>query len=163
MMNVVVLILCIIIMLVGLAGTIVPVLPGIPIIWAAMLGYGWFTGWAAYGAAAMIVTGLLVALSVAVDQLASVMGAKKFGATRAGMIGSFVGAIVGLILLNIIGLILGTFLGAVAFEMAFSKRDFRQSMASGTGALVGFLAGSLFKFMLGMGLITYFLFEIIFS
>lgn len=162
-MDIVVSILCVIIMLVGLAGTIVPVLPGIPIIWAAMLFYGWFTGWHDYGLAAMVVTGLLVGLSVAVDQLASVMGAKKFGATRAGMIGSFVGAIVGLIVLNVIGLILGTFLGAVAFEMAFSKRDFRQSMASGTGALVGFLAGSLFKFMLGASLIVYFLFEIIFS
>lgn len=161
-MNIVMLILCILIMLAGLAGTIVPVLPGIPIIWAAMLGYGWYSGWLHYGLTAMLATGFLVALSVAVDQLASVMGAKKFGATRAGMIGSVAGAILGMIFFNIIGLILGTFLGAMACEMLFSRRNFSQSMASGAGALVGFLAGSLFKFMLGLGLIVYFLFAIIF-
>jgi len=162
-MNIVVLILCIILMLVGLAGTVVPVLPGIPIIWIGMLIYGWFSGWVAYGWVAMVVVGLLVILSVAVDQLASVVGAKKFGASRAGMIGSFIGAIFGLIVLSLPGLILGTFMGAMLFEMAFSKRNFRESMASGTGALVGFLAGSLFKFMLGAGFIIYFLAAIIFS
>ncbi len=160
-MNIVVLILCFLIMLAGLAGTILPVLPGIPIIWAAFLGYGWYDGWAHYGLVTMVVTGLVVALSVAVDQLASVMGAKKFGATRAGMIGSVVGAILGLIIFNVIGLILGTFLGALGAEMAFSGRNFKQSMASGAGALVGFLAGSLFKFMVGMALIAYFVFALI--
>ncbi|UQZ89891.1 DUF456 domain-containing protein [Deltaproteobacteria bacterium Smac51] len=162
-MDIVVLILAFIVMLIGLGGTILPVLPGIPIIWISMLGYGWYSGWDKYGLTAMIVSGLLVALSVAVDQLASVMGAKKFGASRAGMIGSFVGAIAGAIFFNIIGLILGTFLGAMAFEMIFSGRNIRASLASGTGALLGFLAGSMFKFMLGMGLIAYFIFALIFG
>lgn len=149
-------------MLTGLAGAILPVLPGLPIIWAALLGYGFYDGWVDYGWKTMLITGLLVALSLAVDQLASVLGAKKFGAGRAGMIGSVVGAIAGVIFFSIPGLILGTFFGAMLCEMAFSRRDFRQSMASGTGALVGFLAGSLFKFMMGAGLIAYFLYAVIF-
>jgi len=162
MLDVIIIILAVLIMLVGLAGTVVPVLPGIPIIWVAMLGYGFYSGWADYGLTGMLITGFLVVVSVVVDQLASVLGAKKFGATKAGMIGSFVGAIVGLLILNIIGLILGTFLGAMIAELCISKHDFKRSMASGTGALVGFLAGSLFKFMLGMGLIGYFLYAVIF-
>lgn len=162
-MNIAVLVLSIIVMLVGLAGTIVPVLPGIPIIWAAILGYGFFSGWSQYGLTAMIVTGFLAALSIIVDQLASVMGAKKFGASRAGMIGAVVGAIIGIILLTpIIGLIVGTFLGAMMCELVFSRQDLKKAMASGTGALLGFLAGSLFKFMLGMGLIAFFLSAVIF-
>ena len=149
-------------MLAGLAGTIVPVLPGLPIIWAALLGYGLYDGWVDYGWKTMLVTGLVVALSVAVDQLASVVGAKKFGASRAGMIGSFVGAIAGAIFFSIPGLILGTFFGAMACEMAFSKRNVKESLASGTGALLGFLAGSLCKFMMGAAIIAYFLYAVIF-
>lgn len=157
-MNIAVLILCLIIMLMGLAGTILPILPGIPIMWVALLGYGWYSDWAYYGLATMVVTGLIVALSLVVDQLAAVMGAKKFGATKAGMIGSVVGAILGVIFFSLPGLILGTFFGAMAFEMAFSRQDLKNSLASGTGALLGFLAGSLFKFMVGLGFLAYFIF-----
>lgn len=162
-MNIALLILCFIIMLLGLGGTILPVLPGIPIMWVAMLGYGWYSDWAYYGLTTMVVTGLIVVLSLAVDQLASAMGAKKFGATRAGMIGSVVGALLGVIFFNIIGLILGTFIGAAAFEMLFARQDLKNSLASGAGALVGFLAGSLFKFMVGLGFIIYFTFALIFG
>ncbi len=161
-MDIIAVILAIIVMLIGLGGTILPAVPGLPVIWLAMFGYGWYGGWADYGFKAMLVSGLVVALSIAVDQLASVMGAKKFGASRAGMIGSFIGAFAGLIIFNIIGLVVGTFLGAMAFEMLFSGRDLRSSMASGLGALVGFLAGSMFKFMLGAGLIAYFVCALIF-
>ena len=157
-MDIAVWVICLLVMLAGLAGTILPVLPGIPIIWAGLLGYGLYSGWASYGLGAMAVTGFLVALSLAVDQLASIMGARKFGASRAGMIGSFVGAISGLIIFSLPGLILGTFFGAVAAEMIWEKREIKDSLASGAGALVGFLAGSLFKFMMGLGFIIYFIY-----
>ena len=149
-------------MLAGLAGTIVPVLPGLPIIWVSLLGYGLYDGWVDYGWKTMAATGLVVAVSIAVDQLAGIYGAKKFGASRAGMIGSFVGAIVGVIVLSIPGLILGTFFGAMLCEMAFSKRNLKESLASGAGALLGFLAGSLCKFMMGAAILAYFLYAVIF-
>ncbi len=161
-MDIIVIILAVFIMLAGLGGTILPAVPGLPVIWLAMFGYGWYSGWADYGFTAMLVGGLAVAVSIAVDQLASVMGAKRFGASRAGMIGSFIGAFAGLLILNVVGLIAGTFLGAMIFEMLFSGRNLRSSLASGFGALVGFLAGSMFKFMLGVGLIAYFIFALLF-
>jgi uncharacterized protein YqgC (DUF456 family) len=161
-MDIAVFIIAILVMLAGLGGTILPAVPGLPIMWAAMFGYGWYSDWADFGFSAMLLSGIVVAVSIAVDQLASVMGAKKFGASRAGMIGSFIGAIAGFLVLNIIGLILGTFFGALAFEMLFSNRNLKEGMASGTGALVGFLAGSFFKFVLGAGLFAYFLFAVIF-
>ena len=160
--NVLVFSFCFIVMLLGLAGTVLPVLPGIPIIWVAILGYGWYGGWTSYGFTAMLITGILSVLSIIVDQLASVLGTKKFGGSTAGMIGSVVGAILGAIFFNVFGLIAGTFLGAVVGELAFNGSDFKQSMNSGLGSLVGFLAGSLFKFMLGCGLIAYFLLALIF-
>ncbi|MDR0881303.1 MAG: DUF456 domain-containing protein [Candidatus Adiutrix sp.] len=156
-MDIVVWVICLLVMLAGLAGTILPVLPGLPIIWAGFLGYGLYSGWVAYGLGALAVTGFLAVLSLAVDQLAGVMGAKKFGASRAGMIGSFVGAVSGLIIFSLPGLILGTFFGAAAAEMIWEKREVKDSLVSGAGALVGFLAGSLFKFMMGLGFIIYFI------
>ncbi|MDR2945694.1 MAG: DUF456 domain-containing protein [Candidatus Adiutrix sp.] len=161
-MSIVVTILCFLVMLVGLAGAVLPVLPGLPIIWVAFLGYGLYDGWQDYGWQTMLAAGLVAALSLAVDQLASVYGAKKFGAGRAGMIGSFVGALLGVIFLNIPGLILGTFFGALICEMAFDRRDLKAASASGLGALLGFLAGSLFKFMMSAALIAYFLYAVIF-
>ena len=154
--------LCLLVMLAGLAGTLLPVLPGLPLMWLAGLGYGWYTGWRDYGFAGLMITALAVALSLAVDQLASIIGARKFGASRAGVIGSVAGGLAGLIFFSFPGLILGLFAGAGAAEMLFSQRGLKAALASGAGALLGFLAGSLFKFMLGLGLLGAFLWALIF-
>ncbi|MDR2726285.1 MAG: DUF456 family protein, partial [Candidatus Adiutrix sp.] len=89
--------LALLVMLAGLAGTLLPVFPGLPLMWLALLGYGWFTGWLAYGAAGLLLTGLLVLLSLVVDQAAAVIGAKKFGASRPGLLGSVAGGLLGLV------------------------------------------------------------------
>jgi uncharacterized protein YqgC (DUF456 family) len=120
------------------------------------LGYGWFTGWSAYGAPFLTVTGLLVLLSMVLDYAASAFGAKKFGASRPGLVGAVAGGILGLIFFSLPGLILGIFLGAMALEILVSRRDLGAALTAGVGALLGFLAGSLFKFMLGvMGLLSF--------
>ncbi|MDR0549047.1 MAG: DUF456 domain-containing protein [Deltaproteobacteria bacterium] len=160
-MGVVAIILTIAVMLIGLAGSVLPVVPGLPIIFVAYLGYGIYSGWQAYAFWTMVLVGGVVVLSVVLDQLASAMGAKKFGAGKAGMIGAFVGAILGAIFFNIVGLIAGTFVGAAVFELVFARRDLYDSLKAGTGALVGFLASSVFKFMLGTILIALYLFKVV--
>ncbi|MDR1578367.1 MAG: DUF456 domain-containing protein [Deltaproteobacteria bacterium] len=161
MSSVVAAILAIAVMLVGLAGSVLPIIPGLPIIFGAYLGYGLWSGWQEYGLWTMLIVGGLVATSIVFDQLASIVGAKKFGAGKAGMIGSFIGAIVGLIVFNVIGLIVGTFAGAAIFELLFANRSLMESLKAGTGALLGFLASSLFKFILGMILTAFFIIKIL--
>jgi len=151
--------LTLLVLLAGLAGTLLPVVPGLPLMWLALLGYGWFTGWTAYGFTGLLVTGLLVLFSLVVDQAAAVLGAKKFGASRAGLCGSVAGGLLGLIFFSLPGLILGVFLGAMALELLISRRDLASALTAGVGALLGFLAGSLFKFMLGLGLLGFFIFK----
>jgi uncharacterized protein YqgC (DUF456 family) len=136
-------------MLIGIIGTVVPILPGLLLIWGAFLGYGIFDNWHSYGLTTMVICSVVVALSFALDFLSSSIGAKKFGAGRAGMVGSIVCALLGLIFFNIPGLILGTFLGAVIFEMLFNQKNIKESLTAGAGAFLGFLCGSLFKFMIG--------------
>jgi uncharacterized protein YqgC (DUF456 family) len=149
-------ILAILIMLVGLLGSVVPILPGLPVIWAAYLGYGFFDGWESYGLATMIVTGLVVALSVALDQLASMWGTKRLGGSKAGMIGSVLGGLAGLILLSLPGLVLGAFGGAVVFELLYSGQELKESLMAGAGAILGLFCGGLAKFALGSILIMAF-------
>jgi uncharacterized protein YqgC (DUF456 family) len=161
-MNVVAIILTFAVMLTGLAGSILPILPGLPIIFVGFLGYGIYSGWAAYGLGTMIAVGAVVVVSVILDQLASMVGAKKLGAGRAGMIGAIVGAIVGVIFFNIPGLILGTFVGAAVFELILANRELWDALKAGFGALLGFLASSLFKFMMGVILIAIFAIKVLF-
>ncbi|MDR1314296.1 MAG: DUF456 domain-containing protein [Deltaproteobacteria bacterium] len=138
------------IMLAGAAGAFIPLIPGLPLNWLVLLGYGFWSDWGPYGFWTMFWSGLAVAAGLVCDQLAGAMGAKKFGASRAGMIGAFVGAIVGVIALNIPGLILGTFFGAMIAEIQFDKKEAKAAADSGLGALLGCLAGGVFKFMISM-------------
>jgi len=160
-MEAAVLVFTLLVMLAGLAGTVLPVAPGLPLMWLALLGYGWFTGWSAYGFPFLAFTGLLVLLSMVVDYAASALGAQKFGASRAGLFGSVAGGILGLVFFSLPGLILGIFFGAMALELLISRRDLGTALTAGLGALLGFLAGSLFKFMLGVGLFLVFIAKIV--
>ena len=155
------LVLTLIIMVIGLVGVILPVLPSVPIIYAGFFIYGLATDWSHYGAATMIWCGILTVVVLAADYAAGALGARRFGGSRAGMIGSILGAIVGLIVFNLIGLIIGTFVGAIAFEL-LSGRNWEEALRSGWGALVGFLAGSLFKLMAGLMMIGIFIWMVAF-
>ncbi|MDR1545750.1 MAG: DUF456 domain-containing protein [Deltaproteobacteria bacterium] len=149
-MTALVLSLCLAAMLVGVAGSLLPILPGLPLIWLAYLAFGLYDGWQSYGRLAMIVVGLTVAASVVLNQVASLVGAKKFGAGRAGIIGAVVCAILGVIFFSLPGLIIGTFAGATLFEMVFARKELKGALAAGTGALLGFLCGGLCNFMLAL-------------
>ncbi|MDR2444195.1 MAG: DUF456 domain-containing protein [Deltaproteobacteria bacterium] len=152
-MTIAITILAFLIMLVGLLGSVLPILPGLPIIWLTYLGYGFFDHWESYGLKTMIITAIIVVLSFVLDQLATVWGAKKFGAGKAGMIGSVIGGITGLIVFNLPGLIIGAFGGAAVFEMLFNRRELKQALSAGAGALIGLLCGGLGKFVIGSILI----------
>jgi uncharacterized protein YqgC (DUF456 family) len=148
-------------MLVGAAGAFVPVIPGLILNWLVLLGYGFWSGWGPYGFWTMLLTGLAVVAGTVCDQLAGAVGAKKFGASKAGMIGSVVGAILGVILLNIPGLVLGTFFGAMLAEIWFHKKKAKEAADSGLGALLGCLAGGLFKFVLSMAITVAFIWMVL--
>jgi uncharacterized protein YqgC (DUF456 family) len=162
-MNMLLIILSIVIMLFGLLGTILPLIPGIPLIWAVFLGYGLYDGWESYGLAVMVITGLAVAASLVLDQLASVWGAKRFGAGKAGMIGSIAGGILGVIFFSIPGLVLGAFAGAAGFEMLFGGQELKEAAEAGAGAVVGLLLGGLAKFIIGVVMILSFASMVVFN
>jgi uncharacterized protein YqgC (DUF456 family) len=136
--------------LIGLAGTILPTLPGNILIFGGALVYGIFTEFEEVN---LWVLAALAAISIgaqALDYLAEAYGAKRFGATKYGIWGAIIGGIVGFMVLNIGGLIVGIFLGAVIPELIVAGRDLKGALKIGWGSLLGFLGGTLMKFVLGL-------------
>lgn len=135
-------------MLIGLVGSIVPGLPGTPLMLVAAIGHRLYFGAAS---ASNLVLGILFGLtivSVVFDFLAGVLGAKKFGATWRGALGALVGGIIGLFF-SLPGIIIGPFLGAMLFEM-LDGQEYRKAAKAGLGAFLGLLMGVVGKFSIGV-------------
>jgi hypothetical protein len=94
-------------MLLGVLGSILPILPGAPIIFAAMLAYGYYEHFQVINAPFLLTMLLLTIFTFLLDYLAGILGAKKFGATRAGVAGGVIGGIIGFLLFPPWGLIIG--------------------------------------------------------
>jgi hypothetical protein len=146
----------VLIMTAGLIGTVVPFVPGIVLIYAGYLFYGFVTGWHAYGAGTVVVWGVVAGLLMLLDFYAGSIGAKKFGASRFGIWGSFIGAVVGALAAGLPGLILGPFVGALAGEL-IGGRSSRQALRSAWGSFIGLMTGSLVRIAVGVVMVGTFL------
>lgn len=140
----------------GILGSIVPGLPSTPIVFLAATAHKLYFGESGPAWWVILVLALLMVASLAVDYAASILGAKKLGATWRGALGAVVGGLVGLFF-SLPGILLGPFIGAVVFELA-GGRDWRQSSKAGVGATLGLVAGALGK--IGVCLIMIALFAI---
>ena len=148
-------ILAIVVMLIGIAGSVMPVLPGIPLVFLAILGYGWYEGFNVISVHYIAIMGALTLLSVLVDYIAGVWGAKKAGSSKSGMFGAGLGIIVG-IFFGPIGILVGPWLGAFAGEYLV-LREVNQAVSVATGTVIGIFAGIAFKVLLGIGMLISFL------
>ena len=149
-------ILTIVLMLVGLVGTVVPLLPGTTIIFAAAvmhhfaLGEAQSVGW--WTLAALLA---LTVLSYVLDLVSGSLGAKKFGATRWGAIGGIIGTIVGLFF-GIIGIFVGPLVGVLAGELIGGK-GLLPAGKSTWGTFLGTTAGMVAKLIIAAMMIGWFL------
>jgi len=146
--------LTLIVMLFGLIGSVVPVLPGTPVVLIAAIGHRLYFGDASVSNVFLVVLILLTGLALLLDFLASVLGAKRFGATWRGMVGALVGGVIGLFF-NLPGIILGPFLGAMILEMTGGK-EFKVAAKAGAGAVIGLLLGVVGKFSICVMMIALF-------
>ena len=143
-----------IVMCIGLVGSIVPVLPGTPVVLIAAIGHRLYFGDASISNLFLVVLVILTGLSLLLDFVASVLGAKKFGATWRGMVGAVLGGIVGLFF-ALPGIIIGPFVGAMALEMSGGK-EFKIAAKAGAGAVIGLLLGVIGKFSICVMMIALF-------
>lgn len=137
-------IICSILLLVGLIGVFAPVLPGIPLAWLGLFIYAIGTGFERISIITIVIFSVLTVLIMLIDFLAPMLGAKKYKASKYGILGAFLGLIVGVIIFGFWGIILGPFIGAFIFEL-IAKRQMKVAFKSAVGTLVGFIAGALIK------------------
>lgn len=137
-MDYVLLIFAIIFILVGLAGCVLPVIPGPPISWLGLL-FIEFTRFADFTSRFLLITAFITIVVTILDYVIPVWGTKKFGGSKAGIWGATIGMIVGIIF-SPIGMILGAFVGAVIGE-AINGKDSTTSFKAGFGSFIGFMLG----------------------
>lgn len=152
-------IVAILLMLIGIAGVVLPVLPGTPLLFAGMLLGAWLDDFSKVGVIAVVVLGVLALLAWAIDFLAGVLGTKLVGASGYAMAGAGIGGVVGLFG-GIPGLILGPVIGAAAGEL-YARKDAQQAAKAGVAAGLGFVIAMAAKLgitvaMLGVFLFAYF-------
>ncbi len=141
--------------LLGLVGCILPVLPGPPISFAALLVF-WggrgghvhaFSGWVVFG------VGVAAAVVTVLDTIAPAIGAKRYGASRAGVWGSVLGMVAGMIAFPPLGMIAGAFVGALAGELAAGKET-RDSLRASWGVFVYTMLGIVLKLAVSLTVVV---------
>jgi uncharacterized protein YqgC (DUF456 family) len=124
---------------VGLAGTLLPALPGTPLVWAGLALGAWIDGFERVSVGTVALLGGLTALSYAVELGAAALGARKLGASRQAVTGAALGTLAGLFF-GLPGIVLGPFVGAVLGEYAHQRR-LGQAGRAGLGAWLGLVLG----------------------
>lgn len=134
-------------MIIGILGSFLPVLPGPPLSWIGLLllvltkavpNDWWFLG----------ITFVIAAIVFALDYIIPAIGTKKFGGSKAGMIGTVVGLLVAIFfpILGIFGIIIWPFMGALIGEF-INKADNKTALKAAFGSFIGFLSGTFLKFV----------------
>jgi uncharacterized protein YqgC (DUF456 family) len=143
---------------IGFAGTIVPALPGAPLVFAGLLVAASIDGFQRVGWFTLGVLGVLTLVSFGVDFVAAALGAKRVKASRLALVGATLGTVAGLFF-GLPGLIAGPFLGSAIGEV-IAQRDLRRAGKVGVGTWLGMLAGVVLKLaiiftMLGVFALAY--------
>ena len=150
----------VLVMLIGLMGAVVPVLPGPPLVLLAAVAHRLWFGERSVAWWVIIVLAVVTGLVTLLDFLASTYGARRLGATWRGMVGAIVGALIGLFWIPPLGLLLGPLVGAALAEL-IGGRTLKEAGKAGLGATLGVLAGAVTKLAACLAMIGLWLFTLL--
>lgn len=153
-------VLAIALIIAGVIGTFLPVLPGAAVLFGGMLLAAWIDDFQRIGWVTLTLLGVLTALIFVIDIVAAFLGAKRVGASRLAIAGAALGTVVGLFF-GIVGILVAPFVGAVIGELIASTR-FEHAVRIGVGTWLGMAVGMLAKLaivlaMLGVFVTRYFI------
>jgi len=150
--------LAVILIAAGIAGTILPALPGPPLVFAGLLLAAWIDGFQKVGVVTLVILGVLTLIAAVIDLLAGVYGAKRVGASRSALVGASLGTVLG-IFFGIPGLVFGPFVGALAGELlarGSASRAGRVALATWIGlAIAVAIKLALIGAMIGLFVLAY--------
>ncbi len=130
----------------GIAGCLLPVVPGAPLVFLGLVVAAWAEGFEFVGIATLAVLAALALLTYIVDIVAGVLGARRFGASPRALYGAGIGAFVGLFF-GLAGVLVGPFAGAVAGQLT-AEGGLAAAGRAGVGATVGLIIGAAGKIAL---------------
>ncbi|MBR9917373.1 DUF456 domain-containing protein [bacterium] len=133
----------VVLILMGLAGAFLPVLPGLPFSYAALLVLH-FSGIAQFSTFFLVAWAIVVLTILILENALPAYTTKKFGGTVYGVTGSTIGMILGMLFFPPLGFFLGTLIGAFVGEMIY-KQDVKTALKSAWGSFIGFLTGTAIK------------------
>jgi uncharacterized protein YqgC (DUF456 family) len=140
--------------LAGLVGVVLPVLPGAVLVYLGLLLAAWIDGFERVGPVTMVILTLATVLAYAIDVAAGSFGAKRLGASRRAVWGAAIGTLVGLFF-GVPGILIGPFLGAVAGEYT-AHRQLAKAGRAGAGTWLGLALGAAAKIALVFGMLALF-------
>ncbi len=145
----------IVLLLGGIAGCLVPFLPGPPLAYVSLLLLQ-FSSYKPFTEEFLVTWGLLTIAVVVADYYIPIWGTKKFGGTKGGVWGATIGLIVGMFFFPPVGLIIGPFIGAFIGEM-LNNQNSEKALRSAVGSFIGFVAGTLMKLGISVVMGYYFI------
>ena len=151
-------ILAVLVVVAGLAGTVIPALPGVPLVFLGLFIGAWIGQFEAVGWGTLGILAVLGLIAWIVDFVAGAAGARYLGASSRAFWGATIGAIVG-IFFGIVGMLLGPFIGAVVGELS-GGNSMVQSGRAGVGAWIGMVVATAIKLALAFLMIGIFIFSL---
>jgi uncharacterized protein YqgC (DUF456 family) len=139
---------------VGIAGVLVPGLPGTPLVFGGLLLAAFADDFQNVGVGTIVILAVMTILAFGVDFLSASLGAKRAGASREAVIGAALGTLIG-IFFGFVGIILGPFVGAVTGEF-LARRNLGQAGRAGAATWIGFILGIGVKLMLAFTMVGIF-------
>lgn len=142
-------------MILGIIGSFLPILPGPLTSWAGLLVLHFTEG--VELSQTFLISTLLVAIFIYIlDYIVPALGTKRFGGSRAGMIGTTLGLLVGILSPIPFSIIIGPFIGALIGEM-IHRNDFDKALKAAFGSFLGFIASTFLKFIVAIIFLGFFI------
>ena len=139
----------------GLLGTVLPVLPGTLLVLAGVILGAWMDDFARVGVGTVLLVGALAVLAWLVEWAAGLLGAQRAGASRLALLGAAIGTVLGLAL-GLVGVLFMPLLGAAVGEF-LARRDQQRALKVGLATWLGLLAGMLAKVVLAFTMVGVFI------
>ena len=143
-------VLCVALIVVGLAGTVLPMLPGTVLVWGGILLGAWIDDFTRVNVSTVVVISVLAVLAWVLDYVAGLLGAQKAGASKLALVGAAIGTVVGLFM-GLVGVLFMPLVGAAVGEYLAQKdrsRAAKVGLATWVGIMVGLLAKVVLAFIM---------------
>lgn len=141
-----------VVMLIGLAGTLIPILPGIALMWVMAVAYGFVVGFDAVAIGALVVITILAAAAVVVGVALPKRAATESGAATSSQVSAAVGAVIGFFVIPVVGVVIGALVG-IGLAEYHDKRNWPAARASTIAIAKGFGLSTLVQFAIGFAIL----------